>query len=87
MPNLSCAQVPPLEGFVMNRVIGDYFENLLYKLFVSVDERTNVEQLAHVLQMDVDMIKALLFFSLLGTQCSRFWGGRSEQTISHVINP
>lgn len=49
--------VPPLEGFVMNRVIGDYFENLLYKLFVSVDERTNVEQLASVLQMDVVMIK------------------------------
>lgn len=41
----------------MNRVIGDYFENLLYKLFVSVDERTNVEQLAGVLQMDIQMIK------------------------------
>ena len=23
--------VPPLEGFVMNRVTGDYFETLLYK--------------------------------------------------------
>ena len=34
--------VPPLEGFVMNRVLGDYFENLLYKIFVSVDEKTSV---------------------------------------------
>lgn len=59
--------IPPLEGFVMNRVIGDYFENLLYKLFVSVDERTNVEQLAHILQMDVQMIKqALSLYLRLG---------------------
>lgn len=27
--------VPPLEGFVMNRVLGDYFENLLYKVRLS----------------------------------------------------
>ena len=24
--------VPPLEGFVMNRTLGDYFETLLYKV-------------------------------------------------------
>ncbi len=35
-------EVPPLEGFVMNRIIGDYFETLLYKLFVSIDERTSL---------------------------------------------
>lgn len=34
--------VPPLEGFVMNRVLGDYFETLLYKIFVSIDENTSV---------------------------------------------
>lgn len=34
--------VPPLEGFVMNRVLGDYFETLLYKIFVSIDEHTSV---------------------------------------------
>ena len=34
--------VPPLEGFVMNRVTGDYFETLLYKVFVSLDEQTTV---------------------------------------------
>ena len=36
--------VPPLEGFVMNRVLGDYFETLLYKIFVSIDENTNVSE-------------------------------------------
>lgn len=36
--------VPPLEGFVMNRVQGDYFETLLYKIFVSIDEQTNVAE-------------------------------------------
>uniref|UniRef100_A0A674C0Z9 Family with sequence similarity 91 member A1 n=1 Tax=Salmo trutta TaxID=8032 RepID=A0A674C0Z9_SALTR len=41
----SCMSVPPLEGFVMNRVQGDYFETLLYKIFVSIDEQTNVSEL------------------------------------------
>lgn len=36
--------VPPLEGFVMNRVLGDYFETLLYKIFVSIDEHTPVSE-------------------------------------------
>ncbi len=36
--------MPPLEGFVMNRVQGDYFETLLYKIFVSIDEQTNVAE-------------------------------------------
>ncbi len=36
--------VPPLEGFVMNRVLGDYFETLLYKIFVSIDENTTVAE-------------------------------------------
>lgn len=26
----------------MNRVLGDYFETLLYKIFVSIDEHTSV---------------------------------------------
>jgi hypothetical protein len=49
--------VPPLEGFVMNRVSGDYFENLLYKIFVSTDERLSVEKLAEVLDIDVENVK------------------------------
>lgn len=36
--------MPPLEGFVMNRVLGDYFETLLYKIFVSIDEHTPVAE-------------------------------------------
>lgn len=36
--------VPPLENFVMNRVLGDYFETLLYKIFVSIDEHTNIAE-------------------------------------------
>jgi hypothetical protein len=52
-----CHAVPPLEGFVMNRVLGDYFENLLYKIFVSIDERTSVQQLAGLLQIDITMVK------------------------------
>ena len=36
--------VPPLEGFVMNRVLGDYLETLLYKIFVSIDEHTTVSE-------------------------------------------
>lgn len=35
-------QVPPLQGFVMNRIVGDYFETLLYKIFVSIDEHTTI---------------------------------------------
>jgi hypothetical protein len=38
--------LPPLEGFVMNRVLGDYIENLLYKIFVSIDERTSVGEVS-----------------------------------------
>lgn len=49
--------VPPLQGFVMNRVQGDYFETLLYKIFVSIDEHTSVAELANVLQVDVNLIK------------------------------
>ena len=49
--------VPPLQGFVMNRVQGDYFETLLYKIFVSIDEHTNIAELANVLQIDSELVK------------------------------
>ncbi len=49
--------VPPLQGFVMNRVQGDYFETLLYKIFVSIDEHTNIAELANVLQIDPQLVK------------------------------
>jgi len=43
----------------MNRVQGDYFETLLYKIFVSIDESTNISELSSVLQIDVQMVKVL----------------------------
>lgn len=36
--------VPPLENFVMNRVLGDYMETMLYKVFVSIDEETTLSE-------------------------------------------
>jgi hypothetical protein len=51
-------QVPPLgSGFVMNRIVGDYFEILLYKLFVSTDEHTTVAELSKILTLDIDLVK------------------------------
>ncbi|XP_067004494.2 protein FAM91A1 [Anabrus simplex] len=59
--------VPPLEGFVMNRVLGDYFETLLYKIFVSIDEHTSVGELANVLQIDPQAVKdAVSLYCRLG---------------------
>lgn len=62
-----CIVVPPLEGFVMNRVLGDYFETLLYKIFVSIDEHTTVAELANVLQIDLVLVKnAVSMYCRLG---------------------
>ncbi|XP_060077726.1 protein FAM91A1-like [Ylistrum balloti] len=62
-----CIIVPPLEGFVMNRVLGDYFETLLYKIFVSIDEHTTVAELANVLQIDLQLVKnAVSMYCRLG---------------------
>eukprot|EP01116_Phalansterium_solitarium_P011294 TRINITY_DN26928_c0_g1_i1.p1 TRINITY_DN26928_c0_g1~~TRINITY_DN26928_c0_g1_i1.p1 ORF type:complete len:757 (+),score=190.56 TRINITY_DN26928_c0_g1_i1:84-2354(+) len=59
--------VPPLENFVMNRVGGDFFESLLYKIFVSIDERTSVDKLAAVLDIDIELIKqAMSLYCRLG---------------------
>ena len=54
------AVLPLGEGFVMNRVQGDYFENLLYQIFVSVDERTTLNHLAGVLQIDIEEVKTAI---------------------------
>lgn len=54
---VDCIQVPPLQGFVMNRILGDYFETLLYKIFVSIDEHTTVGELAGVLQVNTELVK------------------------------
>lgn len=59
--------IPPLKNFVMNRVNGDDFENLLYKIFVSADEYTTIGELSQMLQIDLDEIKqAVSLFCRLG---------------------
>lgn len=59
--------VPPLEGFVMNRVTGDYFETLLYKIFVSIDQNTPVSELAAILDIDIKLVKnAISMYCRLG---------------------
>eukprot|EP01134_Creolimax_fragrantissima_P005843 CFRG5843T1 len=62
-----CISVPPLEGFVMNRVLGDYLETLLYKLFVTVNESTTIAELASILQIPTQLIKnAISVYCRLG---------------------
>jgi len=59
--------VPPLEGFVMNRVTGDYLETLLYKIFVSMDSHTTVQETAQLLQVDLALVKdAVSLYCRLG---------------------
>lgn len=59
--------IPPLKHFVMNRVSGDDFENLLYKIFVSADEYTTIGELSKMLQIDLESIKhAVSLFCRLG---------------------
>ncbi|CAB1350457.1 unnamed protein product [Coregonus sp. 'balchen'] len=75
-----CLLVPPLEGFVMNRVQGDYFETLLYKIFVSIDEQTNVSELANVLEIDLGLVKnAVSMYCRLGFALKKGDSFSSEQ--------
>lgn len=53
-------QVPPLQGFVMNRILGDYFETLLYKIFVSIDEHTTVGEVSVLLSYLIEFFKILI---------------------------
>ena len=57
----------------MNRVLGDYFETLLYKIFVSIDEHTSVAELASVLQIDLQLVKnAVSMYCRLGFAKKKF---------------
>lgn len=43
----------------MNRVLGDYLETLLYKIFVSIDEHTTVSEVGALLttqMMGLDLL-------------------------------
>ncbi len=62
----------------MNRVRGDFMETLLYKIFVTLDERTPVAQLAEVLQVPEDDVEvAVSLFVRLGF-AERITGGGSD---------
>lgn len=72
--------IPPLRNFVMNRISGDYFENLLYKVFVSADELMTISELAQMLQINLDTVKqAISLFCRLGFA--------RKKTDIDVINP
>merc|ERR1719322_71593 len=51
----------------MNRVVGDYLETLLYKIFVSIDENTTVAELAGVLEVEGALVReAVSIYCRLG---------------------
>lgn len=51
----------------MNRVTGDYFESLCYKIFVTADEHMKISELAHLLQVHLDTVKHVIsLFCRLG---------------------
>ncbi len=57
--------VPPLEGFVMNCVGGDYLETLLYKVMVSLDSHTPLIELAkHILVIDLQLVQVTILILL-----------------------
>lgn len=59
--------IPPLKNFIMNRVTGDYFESLCYKIFVTADEHMKISELALLLQVQLDTVKHVIsLFCRLG---------------------
>ncbi|XP_053210016.1 protein FAM91A1-like [Panonychus citri] len=91
--------VPPLRGFVMNRIQGDYLETLLYKIFVSIDEKTTVKELSSILSIDPSLVKnAISIYCRLGIaykktlsmtldECHPSWSSAlSSSPISHSLS-
>jgi FAM91 N-terminus/FAM91 C-terminus len=72
--------VPTLDGFVMNRVQGDYIETLLYKIFVTIDGQTTVRELAEIIDIDETLVKnAVSVFCRLGFAKKRITGVENTQ--------
>ena len=56
-----------LTNVLINRVLGDYLETLLYKIFVSIDENTTVAELAGVLEVEGALVReAVSIYCRLG---------------------
>ena len=66
--NLFFLLVPPLKGFVMNRVTGDYFETLLYKIFVSIDEHTSMSEVLQYILIQL-CTSTVITWSTVACQC------------------
>eukprot|EP00466_Bigelowiella_natans_P012611 jgi/Bigna1/85816/estExt_fgenesh1_pg.C_60190 len=49
--------IPPLEGFVMNRLNRDQFERLMYDIFVTADESYTLSELSSILDADLRLVK------------------------------
>uniref|UniRef100_A0A183CMN2 General transcription factor IIH subunit 4 n=1 Tax=Globodera pallida TaxID=36090 RepID=A0A183CMN2_GLOPA len=79
--------VPTLDGFVMNRVQGDYFETLLYKIFVAIDGQTSVLELADTIGIDIGLVKnAVSVFCRLGFARKRVTGIENVLLHSSWVN-
>jgi len=82
--------VPPLEGFVMNRITGDYFETLLYKIFISIDEKTTVIELAEMLNIKLSLVKmAISMYCRLGFAYKKAFLNPLDYDLSwrdHIMN-
>lgn len=87
--------IPPLKNFIMNRVTGDYFESLCYKIFVTADEHMKISELALLLQVQLDTVKHVIsLFCRLGfaklkttrdvQNLHESWRNRSEQDMERV---
>eukprot|EP00301_Raphidiophrys_heterophryoidea_P003164 c11441_g1_i1.p1 GENE.c11441_g1_i1~~c11441_g1_i1.p1 ORF type:complete len:728 (-),score=127.45 c11441_g1_i1:61-2244(-) len=78
--NTDTVTIPPLQGFVMNRSTDDVFENLLYRVFVSVDGKTTVMQLAELLHEPPDSIRdAVSLYCRLGFARKLFLSANSVE--------
>lgn len=68
----------------MNRVQGDYFETLLYKIFVSIDEYTDMKELSTVLQIDLEQVK-VSHMILWQRSCDVMWCHHWQNAVSLFI--
>jgi hypothetical protein len=76
--NVDYVYVPTLDGFVMNRVQGDFLETLLYKIFVTLDGQMTPKDIAEVLDTDDELVRnAISVFCRLGFAKKRQTGVES----------
>ena len=62
----------------MNRVLGDYFETLMYKIFVSIDEHTNIAEVSL-------RFFTLLFFESHANECIMVCTAFSSPSLVYIV--